>query len=209
MVYVNFGTTALYTIKPIKMTRHELEDKRIVYAQLICFLLAFCMPLLTSIIPEHRDAFYWKSADALVITGTVLLAIKSARDGWEMAAAGFTLISIAWGGYFIQHDFSNETSQGVLASSFYFFLPSMILISFYGPFKWWIRLLTILSVIPPFVVLILVSYKAKEETIDLWRTTNFKFLHLTALFWGLAVFYNYRKHRVINVHTAAASEVVE
>jgi hypothetical protein len=173
-------------------THHQLEDKRIVYAQLICFTVAFCMPILTSIIPEHRDSFYWKSADALVITGTVLLAIKSARDGWEMAAAGFTLISIAWGGYFIQHDFSSETSQGVMASSFYFFFPSMLLISFYQPFKWYIKLITIISIVPPLIVLLLVSNKANGDTIDLWRTINFKFLHFTSLVWGLSVLMNYR-----------------
>ena len=167
------------------MTHHEREDKLIINTQFICFVLAFLIPLIASAFPQYGNSFIWKSADALVITGTVLLSIKAARDGWEMAAAGFILISIGWGGYFIQHEFAGETGKGVLASSFYFFFPSMLLISFYRPFHWYVKIVTLLSILPPLIVLILVAGKSKPDYIDFCTSLNFKFLHFTAFIWGL------------------------
>lgn len=55
------------------MTRHETEDKRIVITQFFCFLIAL---LVSYIFPESKTTPNFKVADALVMTGTVLLAIK-------------------------------------------------------------------------------------------------------------------------------------
>ena len=178
------------------MTRHEIEDKRIVLIQFFCFLSAL---LISYIIPENTTALSFKAADALVMTGTVLLAIKLARDGWEIAAAGFTLLAIAWGGYFIQHDISGEPGKGILASSFYFFLPSMIMICFYQPFPWWVKLITIVSVIPPFIILIFEDRYASSNELDLLRGFNFKFLHFTTLCWGTFFVYPMFRNRIKSV----------
>lgn len=172
------------------MSRHEIEDKRIVYTQFFCFLIAF---LITIISPKTTQNF--KAADSLVMTGTVLLAIKLARDGWEIAAAGFTLLAIAWGGYFIQHDISGESGKGILASSFYFFLPSMLMICFYQPFPWWLKLITLSSVIAPFIILVIESSGSDAGQLRAWTGINFKFLHFTTLCWGSFFAYSLLRNR--------------
>lgn len=166
------------------MSRHEIEDKRIVFIQFFSFLIAF---IITIMFPKTAQNF--KAADSLVMTGTVLLAIKLARDGWEIAAAGFTLLAIAWGGYFIQHDISGESGKGILASSFYFFLPSMLMICFYQPFPWWVKLITLLSVIAPFIILVIESSGSDASQLRVWTGINFKFLHFTTLCWGTFFIY--------------------
>ena len=172
------------------MSRHEIEDKRIIYTQFFCFLAAF---LITIIFPKTTQNF--KAADSLVMTGTVLLAIKLARDGWEIAAAGFTLLAIAWGGYFIQHDISGESGKGILASSFYFFLPSMLMICFYQPFPWWLKLITLSSVIAPFIILVIESSGSDAGQLRAWTGINFKFLHFTTLCWGSFFVYSLLRNR--------------
>lgn len=174
------------------MTRHETEDKRIVITQFFCFLVAL---LVSYIFPESKTTPNFKVADALVMTGTVLLAIKLARDGWEIAAAGYTLLAIAWGGFFIQHDISGEAGRGIVASSFYFFLPSMVMICFYQPFPWWIKLITIVSVIPPFIVLLIEDGNLNINSQYSFRELNFKFLHFTTLCWGSFFVYSLLRNR--------------
>ena len=174
------------------MTRHEKEDKRIVITQFFCFLTAL---VVSYVFPENKSTPNFKVADALVMTGTVLLAIKSARDGWEIAAAGFTLLAIAWGGFFIQHDISGEAGRGIVASSFYFFLPSMLMICFYQPFPWWIKLITIVSVIPLLIVLLVEGKYLIINSDFSFRELNFKFLHFTTLCWGSFFVYSLVRNR--------------
>jgi hypothetical protein len=39
----------------------------------------------------------------------ILVAMKMAREEWDMAAAGYTLLSIAWGVFFLAKDFQEQT----------------------------------------------------------------------------------------------------
>ncbi len=75
----------------------------------------------------------YKLADAVFITGCGLVAMKLARKGWDLPAAGFTALSIAWGVFFLAKDFrGRDVGNDIFASAFYFLLPSLRLIVFYG-----------------------------------------------------------------------------
>ena len=83
------------------MSHHEKTDKQVVISQLICFLFA-------SVIGFMADLFIKEGRDAIFITGTILVAIKLAREGWDMTAAGYTLLSIACGVFFWLRTFRNK-----------------------------------------------------------------------------------------------------
>ena len=175
------------------MTHHERTDKHVVFAQLICFILAGFLGLIADAFGEGTQIVF-KLVDAIFITGTVLVAMKMAREGWDMAAAGYTLLSIAWGVFFLAKDFQSQTVGGeILASSFYFLLPSMILITFYQPFPVLIKIIGLITIIPSLVGLVMVKLKVPESDFWLWRKMSYQSVHFTSLCWGFFVFWQYRK----------------
>ena len=79
------------------MSHHEKTDKQVVITQLICFLLASVIGFTADLFDKEGREVIYKFVDAIFIIGTILVAMKLAREGWDMAAAGYTLLSIAWG----------------------------------------------------------------------------------------------------------------
>lgn len=77
------------------MSHHEKTDKQVVVTQFICFFLGSVLALTSDLFNEESRGFFFKFVHAVFITGTILVAMKLAREGWDMAAAGFTLLSIA------------------------------------------------------------------------------------------------------------------
>ena len=113
-----------------------------------------------------------------------------------MVAAGYTLLSIAWGVFFLAKDFHQQTvGDDILASSFYFLLPSMILISFYAPYPLLIKLIGLLTVLPSLVGLILIKTNADEVDFLTWRKISYQSVHVTSLCWGFFLFWQFKKER--------------
>ena len=176
------------------MNRHEKTDKEIVIAQLICFLIATFLGFIADIFDKEGRDIVFKLVDSIFITGTILVAMKMAREGWDMTAAGYTLLSIAWGVFFLAKDFQEQTvGDDILASSFYFLLPSMILISFYTPFPLLIKIIGLLTIIPSLVGLILIKTKADEADFLIWRKISYQSVHATSLCWGFFLLWQRRK----------------
>jgi len=176
------------------MSHHEKTNKQVVIAQLICFLLASIIGLAADLFDkEGRDVIY-KFVDATFITGTILVAMKLAREGWDMAAAGYTLLSIAWGVFFLAKDFQEQTvGVDILASSFYFLLPSMILISFYSPFPLYIKAIGLVTIVPSLIGLIFIKTGGSKTDYILWRKISYQIVHITSLFWAFFFLWQYRK----------------
>ena len=145
------------------MSHPEKTDKQVVITQLICFLLASTIGFMADIFDKEGREVLYKFVDAIFITGTILVAIKLAREGWDMAAAGYTLLSIAWGVFFLAKDFQEQTvGVDILASSFYFLLPSMILITFYTPFNLTIKAIGLLTILPSLIGLVYIKTDAAK-----------------------------------------------
>ena len=122
-------------IKP----NHEKEDLYVVRWQLIFFSTALILPFIVFplVSSEKLPEVIGKVNDMLFVSGTILLAVKLAREGWDMAAAGYTILGIGWGILFAAIDFQSlQLDTEVRTSAAYFFLPSMILICYYKPFPW-------------------------------------------------------------------------
>ncbi len=175
---------------------HVTEDLNVVRWQLIFFTTALILPFLimpfsdSGKMPENIG----KINDMLFVSGTILLAVKLAREGWDMAAAGYTILGIGWGILFAAIDFQSlQLDTEVRTSAAYFFLPSMILICYYKPFPWWIKVSTIACIIPFLIALILQQNAVGHETrVHTWVLIGFNIFHLTSLFWGI---FFWRKHK--------------
>lgn len=175
------------------MNQHEKSDRQVVFAQLICFLLASILGFSADFFGTEFRQIIYKFVDAIFITGTILVAMKLAREGWDMPAAGYTLLSIAWGVFFLAKDFhQQDVGSDILASSFYFLLPSMILIAFYGRFPLFIKIITIFTILPSLIGLIYVKSETISPAYHLWRKISYQSVHIVSLVWG---FFFYLMHK--------------
>lgn len=178
------------------MSHHEREDGLIVRATLIIFGLAFILPYPLMQLHNHQaEEIGFKMVDMLFICGSILLAIKLAREGWDMAAAGFTILGIGWGVIFAAKDFQHlNMDLEVRTSAAYFFIPCMIFIALYRPFPWWIKLLTIWCLVP--FTAGLISYKIfpknEDQTINLLELSFLSF-HTTSLILSIFYYWQWRK----------------
>jgi hypothetical protein len=180
------------------MTHHEREDGLIVKSVLIIFSLAFLLPYaLMKMHNHHIEEMGFKMVDMLFICGTILLAIKLAREGWDMAAAGFTILGIGWGIIFAAKDFELlKMDHEVRTSAAYFFLPCMIFIAFYRPFPWWLKLLTLWCFVPFTIALVFFKTGAGNEKLVMgWMEGGFGSFHLTSLIWAIFFYRQWRKQR--------------
>ena len=178
------------------MNYHEKSEKQIVIAQLICFLFAAFFGFAADLFGAESRQVIYKFVDAFFITGTILVAMKLAGDGWEMPAAGYTLLSIAWGVFFLAKDFQEQSvGEDIFASAFYFLLPSMLLISFYARFPLLIKIIGMVAIIPSLIGLISVKTGISLSDYNIWRKISYQAVHITSLFWGFFFLLQYRKSK--------------
>jgi hypothetical protein len=101
-----------------------------------------------------------------------------------------------WGVFFLAKDFQEQTvGDDILASSFYYRLPSMILIAFYHPFPKIIKIVGLLTIIPSLLGLIFIKIHAPEEDYLIWRKIRYQGVHLVSLCSGFFLFWQYRKNK--------------
>ena len=184
----------LFLLSNTLMNHHEKTNKEVVISQLICFLLATILGFTADLFANEGKQIIYKFVDAIFITGTILVAMKMAREGWDMAAAGYTLLSIAWGVFFLAKDFQLQAvGEDILASSFYFLLPSMILISFYTPFPLFIKIIGLFTIIPSLIGLVLIKTKFADSEYLIWRKISYQSVHITSLCWGFFLLWQRKK----------------
>jgi hypothetical protein len=177
------------------MPTHEADD-HVVPAQLVCFVFSFLCLVQSFFISAPVTEILVRVKDAFFISGTTLLSIKLARDGWDMAAAGFIILTIGWGVFFAATDnLGRKIGYENLASAFYFIAPAMILIAFYEPFKFWIKLLLIINITPFLISLAFKIAKVDSTSIIYLSIINILFMHLVSLIWSIYFFVEHRKQK--------------
>jgi len=183
------------------MNQHTIADKQVIPAQLIFFIVASFFGFSGDLLPGEFRLILYKLADALFITGCIILAMMMARKGWDLPASGFTVLSIAWGVFFLAKDFrGHEIGNDIFASAFYFLLPSMILIAFYKPFPAIIKILTLITIFPSLLVLISMKTGTMLSYDDIIRKTGYQIIHFVSLVWGVYFYWNYRKEFRMEIH---------
>jgi hypothetical protein len=174
--------------------QHAIVDKQVIPAQLIFFIVASLFGFSGDLLPGEFKLILYKLADALFITGCIILAMMMARKGWDLPASGFTVLSIAWGVFFLAKDFrGQEIGNDIFASAFYFLLPSMILIAFYKPFPMIIKILSLVTIIPSLLVLLSLKTGTMLSIDDITRKAGYQIIHVVSLVWGIYFYLKYRK----------------
>jgi hypothetical protein len=183
------------------MNQHTLADKQVIPAQLVFFIIASLFGFSGDLLPGEFKLIMYKLADALFITGCIILAMMMARKGWDLPASGFTVLSIAWGVFFLAKDFrGHEIGNDIFASAFYFLVPSMILIVFYKPFPTIIKILTLITIFPSLLVLISMKTGTMLSYDDIIRKTGYQIIHFVSLVWGVYFYWKYRKELRMEIH---------
>ena len=178
----------------MSVNQHAIADKQVIPAQLIFFIVASLFGFSGDLLPGELKLILYKLADALFISGCIILAMMMARKGWDLPASGYTVLSIAWGVFFLAKDFrGQEIGNDIFASAFYFLLPSMILISFYKPYPTIIKVLTLITIIPSFLVLVSMKTGTLISYDDIIRKAGYQIIHLVSLIWGSYFYWKYRK----------------
>ena len=165
-------------------------------AQFICFSISFILVLFNLFIRGDTLEILAKMKDAFFITGTTLLAIKLTRDGWEMPAAGLIILSIGWGVVFAATDFFGQTAAvTMLSSASYFIFPAMILITFYKPFNWWIKILC-WGCILNFIIYLIKNLYYPQIMFNLFiDVANLITIHIVSMAWALFFFFEHRRNK--------------
>lgn len=175
------------------MPAHKADD-HVIPAQLLCFIGSFLCLVQSLIFHGAVTEVLVRVKDALFITGTTLLSIKLVRDGWEMAGGGFILLTIGWGVLFTASDnLGQQAGFNNLASAFYFVAPAMLLIAFYKPFNFWIKLLLLINITPFLVSLAFKIAEFKGNSIIYLSVINILFMHLVSVIWSIYFFGEHRR----------------
>jgi|WetSurMetagenome_2_1015567.scaffolds.fasta_scaffold355288_1 hypothetical protein len=178
----------------MSVNQHAIADKQVIPAQLIIFILSGFFGFSGDLWPGEVTLILYKMADALFITGCIILAMMMARKGWDLPASGYTVLSIAWGVFFLAKDFrGQEIGNDIFASAFYFLLPSMILIALYKPFPALVKILTLITVIPSLLVLLSLKTGIMLSYDDIIRKQGYQIIHFVSLIWGIYFFWKYKK----------------
>ena len=176
------------------MNQHVIADKQVIPAQLVFFVVASFFGFSGDLWPSEITLILYKLVDALFIAGCIILAMMLARKGWDLPASGFTVLSIAWGVFFLAKDFrGHEIGNDIFASAFYFLLPSMILIAFYKPFPIIIKILTLITIIPSLLVLFSLKSGTMLSFDDITRKAGYQIIHFVSLLWSVYFYWRYRK----------------
>jgi len=177
------------------MPAHKADDL-VIPAQLICFVSSFLCLIQSLFIHGPVTEVLVRIKDASFITGTSLVSIKLVRDGWEMAGAGFIILTIGWGVLFTASDnLGHQSGFNSLASAFYFIAPAMILMTFYKPFKLYIKILLLINITPFLVSLAFKIADIKGDSIIYLSVINILFMHIVSVIWSIHLFGEHRKQK--------------
>ena len=177
------------------MNQHEIADREVMPAQFICFIIAGLTGILgNAFLSKTVTPIASKFADAIFITGCILVAMKLARKGWDLPASGYTVLSIAWGVFFLSKDFATqEVGKDIFSSAFYFLFPSLTLIAFYRPFPAWIKGLTLAVMLPSLIGLIIIKLQILLDYESIARKVNYVLIHVISMIWGSYFYWTYRR----------------
>lgn len=123
----------------------------------------------------------WELGGAVFIAACTLTSFKLAREHWDIPAAGYTMLAIAFGVFYASN---NDVS--LFASGVILFVPSMFLIAYYALFPIWLRMLGLVACVP-FGIILFQQYTSVTplKFNNLLFTISFVLIQLTGLAWGI------------------------
>ncbi|MFI5263663.1 MAG: hypothetical protein ACHQM6_04010 [Candidatus Kapaibacterium sp.] len=160
------------------------------------FFATFVLGNLGATFPDGSKVqiFMWQIAGASFIAGCTVSAAKMVREDWDLPAAGFTMLAIAYGIYYSAIVTPTESQLPVIASGVYMLIPAMFLISLYRGFPLWVRIFGLIACIPFTTVMVFHNLDIQKiGTGELLFNMSFILIDFTGLLWGIFFYRNYRR----------------
>jgi hypothetical protein len=130
----------------------------------------------------------WASGAFFAIVAASLLASKLSRDGHDIPAAGFAVITVAQAmsyGFLATHDAGAEQFGAVIA----IFVPGLVLISFYALAPLFIRLCGFVSATAFAIMVVLIFVGTIKETGNAILTAiGYMGMNIALLGWAWQVY---------------------
>ncbi len=176
----------------------EKELKHIPSLIAVCFVANFILGITGGQFPmfSKEQALAWALANLLYMSGSILFSIKLADEKHFISAAGFILLGIGQGIFYVvqsqlthvSSDY-NEYMMGMLAM-----LPGLIFICWYEGFPVWLRVFGLLSYIPFGIAFLMIWHEEYNFRVD-WNIDGMGYFltNITALFWSYYAFRPWKK----------------
>ena len=136
----------------------------------------------------------WQIGDSMAIMASVLAGRQIGARGQNIAAAGFTLLAIAFGISFAASTFSSVNEEK-LATIILPLVPALILISFCRLFPLWLRIGSLAACIPFYFIYINVL----ENTYDPSNMSNaiaYTGIQILGVLWSVFIFLDHTKQQL-------------
>ena len=169
----------------------------------VAFAISFLFPPdFTKDPPQFQEAsmIAQEISLALFIFGCTVIGLKLAEEKKTLPAAGFTMMAIAQGVYFILYFMNLENVENLkegyntFCGMMYLLLPAMILIALYSQFPRWVNAMGIIACLPYVVVYFMfMTTKKYSTTLDQISFVSLILFNITALIWGIYVLRNMKK----------------
>jgi hypothetical protein len=165
------------------------QQRHIVYINIVLFFVNALLGFVGAFLPQFGIAqnTAWKLGEACFIAACTITGFKMAREHWDIPAAGFAMLAIAYGVFFAGQNFINA-SNGItmVADGVLLYLPAMFLITYYTRFPFWVRILGLIACIPFAIILILTFVTDLNAKRDMALFgTSFALIQITGLVWGI------------------------
>lgn len=175
-------------------------------AQIVCAVLAMIIypPDYSGEVP-----YYAPESNMLIEFGLALLVAASTGTGIRLAeekkklpATGFTMLAISagvmmaslWETTTVSTIEAYEKSYFITATSYFLYVPAMLLIACNEEFKKWLRWLGVISSVPLMISCMMFLFHYRNfNVLEMIGMVGYVLLFFTQLFWAVNVFTNYKR----------------
>ena len=188
----------------------QKKIKHVGFTIAIGFIGSFAAFAFSFLFPPDKSKDIWVMPEAsmiaqeislaLYIFGCTVFGLKLAEEKKTLPAAGFTMMAIAQGVYFILYFMNLESPEKLIegyntfCGMLYLLLPAMILIALYAEFPRWVNFMGIIACIPNIMVYIkFMSTKKYDNELDFLSFISLILFNITSLIWGIFVLRNMKR----------------
>jgi hypothetical protein len=170
------------------------ETRILIILLMIGYGLNFCFGMIGSFFPP--ESFWqmtcWQIGDSLAVMASVLASRYIGSRGQNLAAAGYTMLAIAYGVSFASSSI-NAVNEEKMATVTLPLVPAMILVSFCTLYPKWLRAASVLVCIPFFFI----YQNVREGTYrhdNLSNTLAYAGIQLLGVLWSIMIWKDFRKN---------------
>jgi hypothetical protein len=161
------------------------DKKHLSYWISFGLLLSFVFSFTGSFLGYQSSAqiLLFKIDGLFAVCAFACLASKTTSEGYDLAAAGFTILAISEGLFLGTMDQKGHSGDEANITAVLFMIPSFLLISYYGKFPKWLHIAGILSTIP-FLTLVIIYFISNLTPGPVMKYVVYLSYQLVTLCWA-------------------------